>query len=161
MESTSLQGCHVEAICHVLKTPSVIIDFDLGQSRQERLALIQQLTPETAAAILDILIRFIVEEGYGELEAEEKSLDALMGAPYKGSPGYVLSEDWRVRIHSLERVGTIYMFAGWPGDCSMGAAVYYTSGHQEKVDVFEHCDGNIVDCPAELESAVTKYWSGD
>jgi hypothetical protein len=142
-----------------------IYDFGLAQSASERQSAIRALSTHAARAILDIIVRMILD-GY-TLDEPQKNLAYLMDVEDWDREGdgdesdeiHPCSGDWRLRV--FEHDGDVlYDFNGWPGDNESGAGVFYAAENSENpIDVFLNGDEDLVAASDEFGEIVDDYAS--
>lgn len=143
----------------MLTTTPKVIHFEASQSEEMRQLAIKELSPEERDAVMAILIPYIVEEGFGELDPEDKKLERLLSTQ---SAGFVLSSDWRLRVFSgdsnlpaSDGQAKLYEFVGWPGDSETGACLFKKAGSDGVII----CDiaGGEVEAAGDVEAAADEY----
>ncbi len=149
----------IAATQEALQAVPEIYDFDLSQTPGQRAEMLKNLPPDARVAVLDILIRHVLD-GY-EVPDENRSLEFLMQTEserleLEEDEDLVCSDDWRLRIFRGSD-GTVYDFNGWPGDNECGAGVFYPANGDEPVDVFGNGDEDLVPAEDEFSDLVQEY----
>jgi hypothetical protein len=144
-------------IGELLRTKPRVIYFGGFQSYGERMDAIGKLTQQEQEAVLDILVRHILD-GY-EVSDTERPLKYLMQPQADTYDELVCSSDWRLRIFEGPK-GVLFDFNGWPGDNECGAGVYHAADKATPIDVFGNGDEDLVpnkDAPETLNAIIEEY----
>jgi hypothetical protein len=144
-------------IGELLRTKPRVIYFGGFQSYGERMDAIGKLTQQEQEAVLDILVRHILD--WYKVSDTERSLKYLMQPQTDTYDELVCSSDWRLRIFEGPK-GALFDFNGWPGDNERGAGVYHVAGKAAPIDVFGNGDEDLVpskDAPETLNAIIEEY----
>jgi len=147
----------VAEIGELLRTEPRTVFFGSFQSQEERMDAIGKLAHQEQEAVLDILVRHILD--WYEVSDTERSLKYLMQPQTDTYDELVCSSDWRLRIFEGPK-GVLFDFNGWPGDNERGAGVYYAPDEAAPIDVFDNGDEDLVpskDAPETLGAIVEEY----
>lgn len=141
--------------------PPRLFWFGLGQTREERAAMMAEIPPGAQRAALHIMRTVILADVWAG--AEDRPLIHYMAtdAELAGEPDHVAelrawSMDWRL-ILTEGPAGFLCDFNGWPGDNESGAGVFCDSRTGELSPIFENVDGGLTPARESLQGIVASY----